>query len=453
MRKYITIMLVALFTLSALFAGGGKESTTSSAGKTTIEVWTEDRHDLEYVQAKIKEFNETNTDNLYINLTVISENYRNMLQLAYNGGTAPDIVGGNSLPLNMFADTGILLPLNDYIAASPEFQKVNGTDKQVYEGKNAKNGNIYWVSLGIRSGVRVIYNKTLLEQCGYTEIPKKLEDYIDMAADITKQGKGRFYGIGFTSSSPFERLLEMSAEMSGIYIYDYVNGRYDYSGFKPILELGQRFFKESIAYPDQQGVDNMRALFTVSQFALWSNASQEVAVFTEQLPITDFEWGVAEVPTLTGEVEGALMVTLSKGWSIVSSSKHKDEAWKVIEFFQSEDFIKGYLEAGYCLPATEYMDGVIDKTKIGRLADFSLKPYESVYPEVPSVNLSGDDYRTVLWNIVQGYVGIDEGIADLNKRYNEALDADVKSGAVKRLVIKDYDPLNPSAGTAEYLTE
>ena len=46
---------------------------------------------------------------------------------------------------------------------------------------------------------------------------------------------------------------------------------------------------------------------------------------------------------------------------------------------------------------------------------------------------------------------LDKVIADLNKSYNEALDRDVKIGKVKRLVIKDFNPLDPTAGTAEYL--
>ena len=98
-----------------------------------------------------------------------------------------------------------------------------------------------------------------------------------------------------------------------------------------------------------------------------------------------------------------------------------------------------------------YMDEKIDKSKIGRLADFSLLDYESVYPAVPTINLTGDDYRTVMWNAIMGYVDVDDAIEDLNTRYNEAYDADIESGSVKRLVIEDYDPLHPSDGTATYL--
>lgn len=441
---------------SASTSGAASEGTTSAAeasaeGKTVINVWSNDRHDEEYVTKMVDQYNETNTDNIYIELTIITDNYDNMIQMAVNGeSNAPDIIGNPSTALSNWVDSGILEPLNSYIDADTEYQTVNEPYDHMYEGLNAENGNIYYVYSGMRSGVRVEYNKNLLEENGYSSIPSTLDEYIAMAQTITDNGNGEYYGIGFTSSSPFERLLEMVGEVSGIYRYDYVNGKFDFSGYKELIEKGQELVKA--AYPDQQGVDNMRALFAQGAFALWSNASQEAGVFTEQLPITDFEWGVAEVPSLTGEIEGALETTPSKGYGLISSSKNKDAAWKVISYFQSEEFLKGYLEGGYCLPITDYMDSKIDNSKIGRLADFSKLDYEDVYPTVPSVNLQGDDYRTVLWNAVMGYVSADEAIEDLNTRYNEALEADIASGTVKRLVISDYDPLHPSQGTAQYLT-
>ena len=473
-RKLISVLTAAAIAVSLTACGSGSAGNTNTtaaagnasaaaseaagaseapAGTTTVEVWSEDRHDMEYVEEMVDKYNQENTDGIYINLTIIAEDYKNMLALAYNGGTAPDVVGAgaNNLPLNIFADTGILFPLNDYIAADETFQKVNEPYEHAYEGNNTRNGNIYFIYSGMRSGVRVIYNKDLLAQSGYTEIPTRLADYISMAKDITEKGAGQYYGIGFTSSSPFERLLEMGSQVSGIYYYDYINGKYDFSGYKEIVEMGQQLITEDIAYPDQQAVDNMRALFAEGEFALWSNASQEAGVFTNQIPITSFDWGVATVPSLTGEIKGALQTTPSKGYGIVSTSEHKDLAWKVIQYFQSEEFVKGYLENGYCLPISTYMDGIIDKTKIGRMADFELLEYESVYPMPPVINLSGDDYRIVLWNAVMGYVSVDEAIEDLNTRYNEALEADIASGSAKRLVISDYDPLHPSSGTITYL--
>ncbi|MDE6053591.1 MAG: hypothetical protein K2G55_07500 [Lachnospiraceae bacterium] len=151
-KKLISMMLTAAMVASLCACGGdnsassntdsgqssGNASTESSdsqsgdgqqtqapEGTTTIEVWTNDRHDLEYVESMIEQYNQSNSDGIFINLSVITEDYQNMLALAYNGGTAPDVVGANSLPLNTFADTGILIPLNDYIDADETFQTVN----------------------------------------------------------------------------------------------------------------------------------------------------------------------------------------------------------------------------------------------------------------------------------------------------------------------------------------
>jgi multiple sugar transport system substrate-binding protein len=450
MRKQrVSLLLCAAMAVSTV---GVIPAMADDDDKITITYWVNDRHDSEYMTEVIDKFNEENEYGIYVDMQIITDNYETMISTAYTGDTAPDIVG-NSITLKNFVEAGMIIPLTDYIAADEEYQKVNEPYEHAYEGLNALGDDIYWVYTGMRSGVRVEYNIDLLEENGYTEVPSTLEEYIDMAKALTEAGDGEYYGIGFTSSSPFERLLEMVAQVSGIYYYDYVNGQFDFSGYKEILELGQRFFDEDIAYPDQQGVDNMRALFAQGEFALWSNASQEAGVFTTQLPVEDFEWGVAEVPSLTGEIKGALQTTPSKGYAIMSSCENPDAAWEVIRYLQSEEVEKGYLEGGYCLPISTYMDSVIDKSLIGRLADFSLLEYESVYPAVPTINLSGDDYRTVLWNAIQGYVDIDEAIEDLNTRYNEAYDADIESGSIQRLVIEDYDPLYQNDVTVTYLDE
>ena len=417
------------------------------AEKTVVNYWSNDRHDEVYMTAMIEKFNAEH-DDIEIKMTIMTDDFENSILLAYQGGTAPDLVG-QSIDVKNFADIGAVVDLRPYIEKDEEYQKVNEPFTHAFEGLNAIGSAIYWVPSGMRSGVRIEYNKALLAASGFDGIPDNLTDYIAMAQKITADGNGATYGIGFTSSSPFERQLEMMAQVSGVFYYDYVNGKFDFSGYKPFLEAGRQLV--AVAYPDQQGVDNMRAQFAAGAFALWGNASQEAGVFTNQFPITDFEWGVSPVPSLDGEIKGALQTNPNKGYIMLSSSKNKDAAWEVIKYFQSEEFLKGYLEGGYTMPISSYMDGIIDKTKLGRMADFSLLDYESVYPTVPSINLTGDNYRTVLWNAIMGHVDIDAAIEDLNTRYNQCYDDDIMYGSVQRLVIKDYDPLHPSAGTAEYL--
>ncbi len=445
MNKRISLVLAMMMLALCVFA-----AVPAMAEKTVVTYWSNDRHDETYMNDVIEKFNAEH-DDIEIKMVIMTDDFENSILLAIDGGTAPDIVG-QSVTLKNMVDYDAVVDLTPYIQADEEYQKVNDPFNHKYEGLNAIGDSIYWVPSGMRSGVRIEYNKALLEASGFEGIPTTLPEYIEMAKKITEDGKANnpvTYGIGFTSSSPFERQLEMMAQVSGVFYYDYANGKFDFTGYKPFLEAGRELV--AVAYPDQQGVDNMRAQFAAGQFALWGNASQEAGVFTNQFPVTDFEWGVAPVPSLDGEIKGALQVNPNKGYLILKASKNPDAAWEVIKYLQSEEVLKGYMEGGYDLPITSYIDSIIDKSKMGRMADFSLLDYESVYPAVPTINLMGDDYRTVLWNAIMGYVDIDAAIEDLNTRYNAAYDEDVSLGFIKRLVIEDYDPLHPSAGTVTWL--
>ena len=444
MKKSVSLLLAMIMVLLAFGA------VPALAEKTVITYWSNDRHDEAYMSEMIAKFNAAH-DDIEINMVIMTDDFENSILLAIDGGNAPDIVG-QSVTLKNMVDYEAVVDLTPYIQADEEYQKVNEPFTHKFEGLNAIGDSIYWVASGIRSGVRIEYNKALLAASGFESIPATLPEYIEMAKKITEDGKANnpvTYGIGFTSSSPFERQLEMMAQVSGVYYYDYANGKFDFSGYKPFLEAGRELV--AVAYPDQQGVDNMRAQFAAGSFALWGNASQEAGVFTNQFPVEGFEWGVAPVPSLDGEIKGALQVNPNKGYLMLNACKNKDAAWEVIKYFQSEEFLVGYMEGGYDLPITSYIDERIDKSKMGRMGDFSLLDYESVYPAVPTINLSGDDYRTQLWNAIMGYMDIDEAINDLNTRYNAAYDEDVSIGLIKRLVIEDYNPLQPSAGTVTWL--
>lgn len=83
---------------------------------TTITYWVNDRHDSEYMTEMVEKYNKENTDNIYIDMQIITDDYENMISLAYTGGTAPGY-HGQSVTLKNFVDNDMLVPLNDYIDA------------------------------------------------------------------------------------------------------------------------------------------------------------------------------------------------------------------------------------------------------------------------------------------------------------------------------------------------
>ena len=450
MKRIIVLALVVLLSIGFVFASGSAETSSKENGeKTVVTVWTNDRHDLAYVEKKIAEFNAENAS-IEIQLTTVVEDYPS--------GNAPDIFGMNAratgFDLKTFVDAGMLLPLTELLD-DPEFEKVTDASKHIIEGINAIDGVPYQFYCAVRSGSRMIYNKSLLDAAGITELPKTMDELVEAADKITKVGAGKYYGIATCSSAQLERWLEGCINRGGVYHYDFENGVFNFDGFKPYIEKAQMFFKNGSMFPgsNSQGVDAMRAQFAEGTFAIWGNASQEAGVFTTQFPIKDFEWVVGDLPTLDGNTYGTVESRPQKGYYLMSSTKHKDAAIEVIKFFSSEEFVKGYIESGYALPLSQYMQETVDMSKIGRLADFAIHDYEGMYPAVPAVSVAGDNYAKTIWNCIVSGSDIDKTIADLNKRYNEALEKDIKLGKVKRLVIKNFDKLNPSAGDIEYLSE
>lgn len=466
MKKIMARITALVLVMGMLTACGGTTSTSqgsaasegASGDATVIEVWSNNRHDEVYMTEMIEKFNASQSD-VQIEYTILTDDWLNSIQLAFQANTAPDIItvaASDNLTLSDYVAGGMLNSLSPYIEADTEFQKVTEAYDHMYEGLNSLGEEIYWVPNGVRSGSRLQYNTELMSAAGYDAIPATFGELVQACKTVTEQGGGSSYGVGFTSSSPLSRWIEGIAEMSGATHkgYDFVNGVYDFTSWKPVIETAAQLFADGSVLPgsETQGVDNSRALFAEGAFAVWGNASQEAGVFTDQFP-PKFEWAVAELPTMEGTVKGALNCTPNFGFAMLSSCENPDAAWKVIQYFSSEEFMKGYLEGGYTLPLSSYMTGKIDSSKTGRLSDFAMTDYEDVYPTPPAVSIEGDDYLVTLWNAVLGNVPVDEAIEDLNTRYNDALERGLSNGSCKRIVIADFDPMNPSAGTPTYETE
>lgn len=462
-KKILVSILTATVVMGSLAGCGQSKSTTksetskSSGVKTKVVVWSNNRHDLEYMNKMVADFNAQKDNDVQIDYVVQSDNYTNMITMAANSNQEPDVMAisaSDGISLKTFADSKIIQPITSLITA--DFKKVNEVDKVKYEGLNVLGKDIYWIPTGMRSGSRIIYNKDLFKKSGITEAPKTMSELVADAKKITQDGAGKSYGVIFPGQSgPWGRWIEGAAEMSGVTVYDYAKGKYDFTGLKPFVQAVKQMFTDNSTFPGSASlkIDPARTQFAEGVVGIHGNASQEVGVLTTQFP-AKCDWGVAELPTLDGKVKGALSSTPNFGWMMSAKTKDTKAAWKVIAYFGSEKFLKGYLEGGYSLPISSYMDKAIDKSKTGRLADFALKSYESVYPLKPDVTPEGKVYADALWSAcLPGGPDIDKTISDLNKSYNDALDKAVQMGKTKRLIIKNYDPLHPTKGTIEYQTK
>ena len=458
-KKILMPLLAAALAFTAVGCGQSKNSSSaasSSTGPVTIKVWTNNRHDLAYMNSMVEQFNKANP-NIQVSYQTQSDNYNQMITMASSSGQLPDLMSiaqSDEIPISDLVNAKIVQALNPYFTSS--FTKDTDAEKLKYEQLNVIGSKIYWVPTWLRSGNRLIYNKTLFDQAGISSVPKTLDELVSDTAKITSVGGGKAYGISMPGqSSPWSRFFETAANESGVNYYDYKNGKFDFSGYKPVLEAARKMYQAGSFLPGSSTmkVDAMRVQFSAGNIGLYGNASQEVGVLTSQFP-AKMPWGVGVIPTISGKQEGAIPDTVSGGWMMSASSKHAKEAWKVLSYFSSVDVMTGYCNGGFGLPASSAVSAKVDKTKMGRLADFSLQTYEDVYPTVPNVTPAGQTYDVQFWNaVITSSTNLDTMITNLNKAYNDALNTAVQEGKTKRLVIKNYDPLHPSKGTQTYLTK
>ena len=130
---------------TAAEAKAGETQAETKAGnsgdKVKITVWTENRHDLDYMNKVVEDFNNTN-DHIEIEYVVQTENFVNLLTMSANSGQSPDIFSAiNPTDFKNFAEGGIIQPLNSYI--TDEFRTITEIDQNMYEGSNVLGEDIY----------------------------------------------------------------------------------------------------------------------------------------------------------------------------------------------------------------------------------------------------------------------------------------------------------------------
>lgn len=81
MSALATAGLMAMTALAAM-----PQSAMADEEKTVINIWSKDRHDADYVQKKVDEYNENNTDNIEVNYQLYTDNYTQAVDMAVQSG-------------------------------------------------------------------------------------------------------------------------------------------------------------------------------------------------------------------------------------------------------------------------------------------------------------------------------------------------------------------------------
>ncbi len=414
MKKNTAIILVVLMLCSSLLIGcSAPDASTPSAAVSGSETASESAAVSEGSGEKVEihyAYWASPMDAFYAeckaafeaehpDITIVLEptawtEYWTKLETAATGGSVADVFHMNGVNILKYADGGVLLPLDDYIAGS-------GLDMSNYpEAMNTMynyNGSQYGIAMDYDT-IGLWYNKSLFDQAGisYPTSDWTWEDMTAAAAAITALGDD-IYGI----AAGFE-------EQAGFYNTAFAEGGWFVNGD----QFG--FDDAGTRAGIQCWVDLMQAGYSPSEVSLEENAAYLQFMAGKVGMIFSGDWmvayyssadssvadvcDVAEMPLMSNGKRAS--VIHGKANCISAASEHPDEAWAWVEYLAGAEANQRLGEMGIAIPSyMEYSSLFFESYPQYNMSIYSTAAQNYSYP-YPS-SLSRPDWADIVRNELQ----------------------------------------------------
>ena len=424
MKKALALLLVALISLSAVFAGGSSESADD--GKTTLTWAIWDYATTPYYDALIDAYEASHPD---VNVEVIdlgSADYQTALQIQLSGGGSEfDVVAVKDIPgYNNLVKAGLLADL------TPLAER-DGIDTSLYGGiveQVTVDGKFY--ELPFRSDFWVLfYNKDLFDAAGvpYPTNDMTFEEYDALARQMTSgSGASKVYGAHYHTWR------------SAIQLFGILDGKHqitdggDYSYLKPYYEMAlaqqadgivqdyatlktSNIHYSGVFYNESVAMMNMGSWYIATLIAANNDGTSDAE-----------NWGIVKYPHAEGIEPGTTLGTIG-ALAIPSSSKQQEAAWDFVKFVCGEEGGKALAGTGnfpaYQIPEVKDIVASLE----GFPQDQNSKDALSVtqlYLEMPLHDKSAE-IEVVLNEfhdqIMTGNMSVDDGLAEMGKRVDAVL--------------------------------
>ena len=330
MLKKLIICLILVGSI--LLCVKGFQQNKFVDGKTVIQFasWGS-KSEIDILSPLLKDFEKQNPD-LKIEFMHIPQNYFQKIHLLFASNTAPDVIFINNLYLPVYANAGVLEDLSGY-----------DIDKNLYYRKSLDalswNETLYAVPRDV-SNLVIYYNKDLFDK-NHVSYPKNgwtFDDFLFACQKLTKRPD--YYGISFEEDSLFY-LPYLMSEGGGI-LSD-IDSAPSQKGLNFYADLRKKY--HVAPEKSESASATMAQMFLQGRLAMHLSGRWLVPKYREE---ASFNWDIAAFPS--GD-KGSIVPMDASGWAIAKSSKHKDKAYKLIQFLSSKESIEKLAESGLIVPA------------------------------------------------------------------------------------------------------
>lgn len=447
-----TASLMAMTALAAM-----PQPAMADEEKTVINIWSKDRHDADYVQKKVDEYNENNTDNIEVNYQLYTDNYTQAVDMAVQSGEMPDILVFQDQMFDKYIGEDQWADLYEFMDDDMKemFKDV------IHEGYNEFDGKLYFIPT-TGTTCRLFYNKEIFDRVGIENPPKTLEEMVEDAKLITAELAGEgIYGFAEnmkSASSGLNRsmIVGLQRETGAPMGYDFEKGEYDFTTWADELKLWTELLSDECAFPgcESLDIDPLRTQFAAGKIGMYMSYSHaEPGVYANQFPMDSDKWDCAPIPTAGGKELGKQYFSGTSSYLLNAKSENLEKAYKVYhDIFTTEDYLVGYYEGGY---GVSIIPAILEKAEPSD--DFKNKEWLKINPETDALLpkpphsaftsgmiVEGEDMFKTCESIYYGGADIESTLQDLTDRYNKAYQEAIENGTGYEIKIENYDPMNPT---------
>lgn len=333
-KRSVAVLLVALMAGALLFAGGDAEKATTASVSKPLSVMIWDSNQQPGIQKIIDDF--TAKTGITAEIQVVDwNNYWTLLSAGAQGGSLPDVFWMHSNESQRYMSNDMLLDVTDRIAKSAIIDPENYPDDiwSLY----TYNNKYYAVPKDVDT-IALWYNRTLFDQAGvkYPDENWTWEDVYAAAKKITK-ADGSVYGFANVNSN----------NQAGWYNLIYSNNGYVLSEDKKksgmdlpasieAMKWMERMINENLMPPQTLISESPEdVLLQSGKIAMTMQGSWMVAAFRDN-EYTLANCDVAMLPKNSKTGRRASIYN-GLGWAIAKNSERTDDAWKLVEYFGSEE--------------------------------------------------------------------------------------------------------------------
>lgn len=431
----------------------GGQAAESKEKVETITVWTNDASSKALMTQMVDDYNNTTGKEKGINIDykVYGADYEQMVDLAVSSDQQPELFKAQLEILDGYVKKGAVLALEDMPGGAEYLKKYEGKLKPL---QNIYGGKTYAVPYNVNT-IALVYNKDMFKAAGIVDEngeakpPVTWDEVLEDAKKLTNPAK-KEYGIALPlkwgSYFDWEFRFPFFGAM-GDDMFSSKEGKFKFSDYAPAMEWLLKIKEDGSYFPGAEGLDNdtARAQFSEGHIGMKFAASWDVGVYNEQFP-AKIEWGVAPIPKISEDSKNLQFALATTNFAIGKTASEKDleKVMEVYKWFHGDEVLAKLYSESKVIPydfAIAEASGAKPEQK-GWEEFSALQQQSKIVSMGPTVKLEGKDYRQVLNQIWIGEVSIEEGLKDLDERYNEALEKGIADGTINIDDYKDseFDP-------------